>query len=214
MQKLPPSQIFKFETTPFNLSWSKWITHWWHWCFSDPFVPSPAEDPDGHITNVNQKDSNVFFLAGTFGGEAKRTCTTDKSKAVFFPIVNDLISFAEYPHLESEYELRQYAKSDLDTTSHLEARVDSQETDLDDIHRCQSSIMNLFLPVQIETGIVAKETVAVSDGYWVFLKKLPKGIHEIYIRGEKKLFDEVQHVGYMGENGLFVNEVKYTVAVD
>jgi hypothetical protein len=206
-------QVFKPTERPFGIKWNEWISYWWHWCFSNPYAESPAEDRDGHPAIANQPDSKVFFLAGTMGGKAERVCMMNDNKSLFFPIVNDLISFAEYPHLKSEYELREYARSDLDTTNYLEARIDNQVLDLKNICRCQSLFFELLLPINEEKNLVVKSTMAISDGYWVFLKKLSKGVHKIYFRGEKMLFDDVQHDGYKGEKGLFVNKVEYTIVV-
>ena len=93
-------------------------------CSTEPEESNPVDDKIGEFCNKNQNDPNVWFLAGTFGGKAERTCTIPVGKAILFPIINDLISFAEYTHLKTESELRSYAKSDLDEATIYKAIVD------------------------------------------------------------------------------------------
>ena len=60
---------------------------WWHWALETPAATNPVLDTTGARCGVNQAGP-IFFLAGTFGGDAERTCTISSSKTLFFPIVN------------------------------------------------------------------------------------------------------------------------------
>ena len=101
------------------------LARWWTWCFADPSGQSPVEDNEGRLCNKNQNHPNVWFLAGTFGGKAERRCSITPEKSIFFPILNDLISYAEYKDLVNETDLRKYAKDDLDTATVYSCTVDS-----------------------------------------------------------------------------------------
>jgi hypothetical protein len=198
---------------PFGESWERWITAWWLWCLSDPFGASPAEDITGEFCCKNQCDPNVWFLAGTFGGKAERTCTISVGKAIFFPIVNDLISYAEYNHLDNEAELRAYAKDDLDTTTCYEVSLNGIKLQNLQKYRIQSDLFNIVLSSKSDTGITSNSTMAISDGYWIFLQPLSLGQHILSFKGEKKLYDTTPSSGYEGENGMFKVEVKYHITI-
>ncbi|MEU1671683.1 signal protein [Streptomyces roseifaciens] len=60
---------------------------WWTWAASSPSGSNPVEDRDGSLCDRGQKDG-VWFLAGTFGERAKRTCAVPAGRRVAFPLVN------------------------------------------------------------------------------------------------------------------------------
>jgi hypothetical protein len=207
-------ELYARESIPFGKPWEKWIEMWWKWCMNNPTGTSASEDTTGEFCAKNQNDADVWFLAGTFGGKAERNCNIPARRAIFFPIVNDLISYSEYNDLKNKEELSAYAKDDLDTTTNYQVIVDN--TQLHDLekYRVQSGLFNIVLPIEISPGVViANSTMAVSDGYWMFLKPLPIGHHIIFFEGEKRLYDGVQYSGYKGENGMFKVAVKYNITV-
>lgn len=60
---------------------------WWSWAASRPAAASPIADATGeHCDESQPKD--VWFLAGTSGGAATRTCTIPAGRPVFFPVLN------------------------------------------------------------------------------------------------------------------------------
>jgi hypothetical protein len=196
-------------------TWEDWIELWWKWCYAEPETTSPVADNTGILADKNQNQSNVWFLAGTFGGNAVRKCTIPAGRSILVPVVNDLISYANYSHLKTEEQLRSYAKDDLDTTTVLKARIDGLALQYLQImnYRVQSNLFDLILPIDTSRDVSIKHSQAVSDGYWLFLKPLSFGSHIIVISGEKSLYDDVQYLGYKGKNGRFKTNVTYYVAV-
>ena len=63
----------------------------------------------------------VWFLAGTFGGKAERTCTIPSGKAILFPPINTECSYKENPMLKTESDLRACAKHLQDETTQMQA---------------------------------------------------------------------------------------------
>ena len=53
----------------------------------------PIEDMTGKHCAKNQNEDKIWFLAGTYGGTVHRNCVIPNGRAIFFPVVNDLISF-------------------------------------------------------------------------------------------------------------------------
>ena len=171
-----------------------------------------ANDSNGRFCDRNQNDPNTWFLAGTLGGKAERACKIANGKAILFPAINDLISFDE--NLNTEPDLRSYAKADLDEATILEVIVDSfQLTDVKN-YRIQSNLFSVMIPSDIQGALVSGETKSISDGYWVFLKPLPVGLHTISFKGEKLAFDVARHINAIIEKPKFNVEVIYRISVE
>ncbi|MFF4418097.1 signal protein [Streptosporangium sp. NPDC001559] len=60
---------------------------WWTWASSEPENTNPVTDPSGRFCHRNQPE-DVWFLAGTFGGTARRTCEVPEGRPIVFPLVN------------------------------------------------------------------------------------------------------------------------------
>jgi hypothetical protein len=70
---------------------------WWTWALA---VPSPLEgDYKSGRKCKGEFVEGVFFLAGTQGGDATRTCIVPADTALLFPVVNSFITEEEaaYP---------------------------------------------------------------------------------------------------------------------
>lgn len=67
--------------------YSNLAANWWQWALSAPTPTNPLIDPDGRNCATGQSGS-TWFLAGTTGGTAERTCTVPRGKSIFFPVVN------------------------------------------------------------------------------------------------------------------------------
>src|SRR4051812_24180263 len=67
-------EILPPQSHAFGKSLGEWGAAWWQWAFSFPADRSPVTDPDGRFCAEGQS-GKVWFLAGTTGGTATRTCT-------------------------------------------------------------------------------------------------------------------------------------------
>ena len=133
---------------------------WWRWLHSFPKHLSPALDSTGELCSISQINSKVWFLAGTFGGSATRTCTIPHGKAILFPIITSAFSFAVDPHLKTEDELIRSAIKDIDTVKRLSLKVDNYDFENFAHFRVRSE--------PFDDIIYGQPTRAVSDGYWIF----------------------------------------------
>ncbi|SRR6266511_2580828 len=202
--------MYARESKPFGRSWEQWVAIWWQWCSAEPDDTNPVADMTGEICDKNQTDSDVWFLAGTFGGEAERTCIIPAGKAIFFPILNDRISFAEHNFLTTETELRAYAKSDLDQATIYTSWLDGVELQNLDKYRVQSQLFDFSMPQDDKAPCSSQ---GISEGYWIFLRPLPVGRHTIHFVGEKLKFDEIQHSDFKGAKPKFRVEVLYHLTI-
>lgn len=205
--------LFSVAEKPFRKSWQYWVEEWWKWCYFDPYGISPASDTTGKSCAKGQTNEDVWFLGGTFGGRAVRTCEVPKNRAIFFPIINDIISFYTDPDLKTEHDLHDYASADLDHTSVLSVRVDGFEIQDLFSYRIHSSLFEIVLPPSGNES-TPRKTQAVSDGYWIFLKPLPRGVHELEFSGQKLEFDRFKEDNFvLTELPKFSVDVKYHLHV-
>ena len=61
---------------------------WWQWVASTPLSEGGPFGTFGTDCAENQPNGNTWFLAGSFGDPAERTCTIPADTRLFFPVVN------------------------------------------------------------------------------------------------------------------------------
>ena len=206
--------VYPRRSQPYSGSWDSWVQKWWHWCFGPKATNSPIEDTSGSLCLENQNNPYVWFIGATFGGIVKRHCTVPSGKCIFLPAIANFISYAEYPDLKTEGDLTDYAKLDLDTTTFANVTIDDHMIQKSEEYRVRTKPFAITIPADISNDVVIMSTIGVSDGYWTFLKPLSTGFHVIHIQSEKSLFDDVQHGGYKGENGMFKTEATYFLSIE
>jgi hypothetical protein len=100
-----------------------------------------------------------------------------------FPIISYECSYAEYPELKTESDLISNAESNIDDIAKKEVIIDGMTLQNLKNYRVLSPPFDVTLPEKNFYGVRSGPTRAVSDGYWVFLKPLSLGKHEIYTAG-------------------------------
>ena len=174
-------ECFTPEDRPFGFSYGEWTTKWWEWALSIPIPFNPVLDDTGQYADRNQHNP-VWFLAGTIGDENKvahRTCTVPKQKAVLFPIINYIYT-EDRPF--DEIKLVKHVKQDIDDIVVKEATIDGYQVP---IYRVNSDpcLFHLRVAEKNRLGISVGTTDASADGYWVFVKSLNIGQHDIHFHG-------------------------------
>ncbi|MCX4989880.1 MULTISPECIES: signal protein [unclassified Streptomyces] len=167
------------ETTPSSpvppsaagrLSSADLQSRWWTWAASEPERTNPVADQDGSSCGRNQA-RDVWFLAGSFGGRVKRTCSVPGGVPLAFPLVNfigepsDCAGFMEV------------AKGS--------AVLDGEKAETEE-HRGTSVSVRGAADNPV-TGSGGSFT-ATGCGLWVQLEPLEPGPHTLTIRGESADF--------------------------
>jgi hypothetical protein len=140
--------------------------HWWTWAASEPEETNPVADDDGSACDRNQP-RDVWFLAGTFGGHAKRACTVPAGRPIAFPVVNlygDRTDCAAF-------------MSSASGTAFLDGKMLEPETyegESITVHSVRGNAV---------TGTEERIT-AIGCGLWVQLHSLEPGAHTLRIRGQ------------------------------
>jgi hypothetical protein len=179
-------KIYPLNSKPYGISFQDWTAKWWQWVSSIPFEINPLYDSTGKFCNESQSGP-VWFLAGSSFPTEKvaRNCEIPSEKSIFFPVINIQTSFVENPMLKSENELRQSSKIGIDIVRLKEVLVDGIKLSDSSIYRISSPLFNFTYPKDSITGTNAPgSSQAVSDGYWVMLEPLSKGLHTIQFKGQ------------------------------
>ena len=201
----PDALVFPVDSKPYGKSYADWSAIWWQWLLSIPEDKSPAGDSTGEDCGTNQQGP-IWFLAGTFGGSAERTCTIPSGKAIMFSPINSECSYAEYPDEKTESDLLECAKTFQDQTTSAQVTINGTAIENLDQFRIQSPPFNVTIPENNVFGVSSGPTQAVSDGLWVILNPLPVGEHKIGFKGSSVDFTT-------GAKNTFVSDANYNVIV-
>lgn len=152
---------------------------WWTWALETPASINPLLDPTGCDED---QDGGVWFLAGTFGGDAERTCTVPAGKMLFFPVVNNLYGafLTDPPETKSIKYLREQVACVAGST--VTATVDGQT--VIPVHE-RSIPFIIQLPEDNLLGATSDDiknlmlAPSVDEGHYVLLAPLSPGSHTI-----------------------------------
>jgi hypothetical protein len=172
--------VYPPGSAPYNLTYGEWSAKWWQWVLSLPQDINPLIDQTGEHC-AQAQSGPVWFLAGTFGGSAERTCTIPEGKAILFPVLNS--GNIKTDPSETEEDLRVTTKEAVDNPAILDASVDGVPLHNLQNYRAESPVFNVTLPEGNIFGVPELNSEAVSDGYWVMLQPLPVGDHGVNFRG-------------------------------
>jgi hypothetical protein len=155
---------------------------WWTWAISKP---SPLDGD--YIQGRRCKGEfveGVFFLAGTQGGEATRTCTVPADTALFFPVLNSFITDDEeaYPEGPTNFVDTALANGEFSAT------LDGEDLE---IIRIATGPFTLTVPKPNIFKAPPGPYTAVSDGLWVYLPQgLEPGEYTVQFGGTSVAFGE------------------------
>jgi hypothetical protein len=199
--------LLEVGTEHYGYTIEEWGVRWWKWAL-ELQGDNPLVDPTGAFC-ANGQIGDVWFLAGTTGGSATRSCTIPAGKALLFPIVNTVVDNSFVPDPTSPY-WRDEATL-VQAVDDAMALTHDMALDIDGITWTNAELLETYagatvfaytLPAEpnfytacCSASIVGTVDPAVTGGFWAMLDPLPPGPHEITFTG----------IGYYG---------LYEVAVD
>ena len=133
-----------------------------------------------HSKQANPSHSSKTGIASDSGGHIERTCTIPKEKAIFFPVYNTFQTFnPPPPNLRDAIKI---VKDNVDQATNLKASVDGTNINVNML-RSLTLPFEFTLPPDNIFGITNPPDLgpyeAIVDGYWVALRPLSVGTHEI-----------------------------------
>lgn len=187
------ADVVKINSSVKGNTYGEWSARWWQWLLSIPADINPNLDETGADCAEGQT-GNVWFLAGTFGGDpVVRSCTIPAGQFLFFPILSSLFGSTVGDCQPSNPDvvcninaLRAAVETGQDNPENLRLNVDGKVLKLKDLlkQRVTSPVLLLTLPegnlVDLDPGVYSPQ---VSDGYWIMLQPLSPGTHTIRFIG-------------------------------
>lgn len=203
----PNPQVIPPHANAFGKSYAEWSAEWWKWQLSLPATDHPALSVDGSNCGVGQS-GKVWFLTGAFTTEVsenefativRESCSVPTGKAIFFPIVN-----AECSTIEAkDFKLvltgstqnvgacaSRFVDGDIAYVDDLSVTIDGRSLTSLEAYRVESGVFgfNFQHPDDNILGANCEEVncdhaKAQSDGYWIMLPPLSKGMHTIRFTG-------------------------------
>ncbi len=175
-------ECFTPEDIIYESSFGEWTNRWWEWALSVPIPFNPVLDDTGQFADRNQHGP-VWYLAGTIGDENKvahRTCIIPKQKAILFPVINYIRT--PEARFSSDNELVIHVQNDIDDIVKKTAIINGHKVQAYRV-KSEPHLFNLRVEEENKLDIPVGTTIASADGFWVFLKPLNSGQHEIYFHG-------------------------------
>jgi len=146
-------------------------------------VNSPAIINTDEKSCVDQPNPNVWFLASTIGGRVERNVKIPSGRAVLFPVINVTISNSEDPTLNTDTDMISFVRRHMDDIVKKQASIDGENLFISEKFRVQSPPFNFSYPANNIFGANEGPTRGVGDGYWLFMRPLQPGKHDIRTYG-------------------------------
>lgn len=144
---------------------------WWEWATAEPAATNPVSDRTGEDCARNQP-GDVWFLAGTFGGQVQRRCTVPLGVRLVAPAIN-LVTGDE----------ADCASSMAGATG--EVRLDGADLPLERIeHEPVTFVARPDNPVTDTSG----RTRGYACGLWAHIDPPTAGEHKVRIHGTSGTF--------------------------
>jgi hypothetical protein len=199
------------QSESFAQTYGEWGARWWQWVQSMPKSQNPATDTAS--CQLGQWGP-VFFLAGTFTGEAlTRSCNVPAGEGLFFPIVNAFCAVSEDGDTAAAIAklCREQFIDKIDLAS-LKLTIDGVRVfNLDKFRGSEFfSLASVAENVSDQAcgtpgaRYVGFRATAYSDGYWAMLRPLPIGHHVVHFEGSVPAYSFTVNVTYQ------LNVVKLT----
>jgi hypothetical protein len=186
----PDYTIIKPNRAVLGERFADWTEDWWTWGLQAPENENPLTDETGQFAGVNN-DGPVYFIAGNFGGETTRTIEVPSDRPLLVPMLtNAYITFDtdEKPRKLANEVLRDWKKSVTDVF----AEIDGVEISRPKSYFLKSDYFSPGTPEpdSLLEGLLAGLVAPDDDlfptraaGYWLMIKGLDPGEHEIHVGG-------------------------------
>lgn len=160
------------DKTVDEASQARWSERWWQWVgrFAQA-QGKPYLDPDGSLCAQHQDQGPVWFLAGTDGNfDAVRNCRVPAGKHLFVPLINWVVTrdiVGEMSCAQKQAQARRFADHVVSGLVLLDGRP------VGELKRMRVASGDCFTSPDGSSG--------ASDGYWLMLKPLPPGKHQLAV---------------------------------
>jgi hypothetical protein len=172
-----------------GLTYGGWTVKWWKWALSIPSIRNPLVDQTG-ISAAESQPEHVWFLAGIIHIEEDdekrkfpiRHCTIPSGLPILIPILNCAADPIHYPQLGKDEDIINHVTEQAEMLKNKECYVNDESIPVERVPS-EPRIFELYVHPDFDKFHKGGTTRASADGYWVFLKPLPRGKHNITFVG-------------------------------
>lgn len=169
--------VFPSDAKPFGIPYGEWTANWWQWNMGMPSASHLREHFDPAKCNMNQ-EGPVWFLPDGLNGKEFRSCTIPSDKAILVPLLTGNCDNDNPQSPMSDADLLKCASEGGDF-SVVSASLDGIPIQNLKIPRVTSPYFNMTVPKDNVFNNIPGIFRAISDGWYVFLKPLSQGDHEL-----------------------------------
>lgn len=148
---------------------SEWGATWWTWALTSEEGRSPIQDATGEFAAEGQP-SEVWLLAGNYGGVTRRKCRIPSGRPIFFPVLTS--RSIEEKEGANEHAMRNEVMGFMDDARDMQVEFDGRV--LRDFTRLRAIT---------EPFPLGSRHVGLAEGYWVMMRPLNPGVHQLRFRG-------------------------------
>ena len=173
------SAVYPKDSAPFGVPYKDWISKWWQWNVGIPSSQHPRDNYTSEKCTVNQ-NGPVWFIPDILTGKEERTCTIPEGKAILVPLLTGECDTSE-SQSQNDADLRQCSMAG-DEYGTISATLDGQKIENLDSYRTATDFFNISIVKENIFGSPPGTYRGVADGFFVFLKPLSVGNHELQVK--------------------------------
>lgn len=192
-------ELYSKDASPFGFSLDYWTGKWWNWWVGTTI--DEATPKDGGCL-MNKSESMVMLMETTVGGKQTQVCEISSSQGIIVPLWVAWMEASQPPYSEYTYEqlskaareeanlggVTSLVKVDGKTISKLNevssmksGKLDYKINTMQNVTELYSKGFNITIPESTHyPDQIFGTWPAGTHGYWLFLKPLPPGSHELY----------------------------------
>lgn len=197
------SLTYPTSASPFGIPYVQWVIKWWQWDLAIPVQDHPNTNYTADKCSRGQvQDSPVWFLSLPFGEEqsADRICSIPRDKAIISGLLSAECDLSD-KRITNDEEMKQCAKEGDDFGT-IQVSLDGKDLNYDmNANRIKPAFFNITFIKDNFFQAPLGTFRSVVDGYYLFLKPLPPGDHELkykvsVLNPTKTEFNYFQEVTY------------------
>jgi hypothetical protein len=174
---------YQLNDLPYGKSYQEWASKWWQWHISIPSAQHPRENYTPDKCSISQNGSVWFLADGPNGRTEERECIIPKDKSIIVQVLGGECDYGE-ANLKNDHDVITCVDRGL-VDSKVKAILDGNEITELQKNRIGHYWFNITVPPDNIYEEPAGTYRALTDGYFLFLKPLPLGTHELVFKGDQ-----------------------------